>query len=201
MTTTMNLETPVNGANLNEVSEIINGIDNGICTVSCVTSTTSVDAAGDYRITRRLECVWANKDVAASDRILDLEISGTQGTAPVVTLNGQVLPTASLILAANGVLEWISGWAEDGMEGVSIAADQWRYLVEDGFASVSALSRADSIDAYTAIPGDHARRRLGHVREGVDRSFVLAERGWLRSLEPLRSVWRPFFKMVRDDFS
>ncbi|MCH2098240.1 MAG: hypothetical protein MK142_07645 [Pseudomonadales bacterium] len=104
-------------------------------------------------------------------------------------------------LAANGVLEWISGWAEDGMEGVSIAADQWRYLVEDGFASVSALSRADSIDAYTAIPGDHARRRLGHVREGVDRSFVLAERGWLRSLEPLRSVWRPFFKMVRDDFS
>ena len=105
MTITMNPETPVNGVNFNDVSEIINGIDNGICTVSCVTSTTSVDAAGEYRITRRLECVWANKDVAASDRILDLEISGTQGTTPVVTLNGQVLPTASVILAANGALE------------------------------------------------------------------------------------------------
>ena len=49
MTTNMNLETPVNGVNFNDVSEIINGIDNGICTVACVTSTTSCDAAGDYR--------------------------------------------------------------------------------------------------------------------------------------------------------
>jgi len=103
MTITMNTET--NNVNFNDVSEILNGIDNGICTVACVTSTTSVDAAGDYRITRRLECVWANKEVAASDRILDLEISGTQGTTPVVTLNGQVLPTTSVILAANGALE------------------------------------------------------------------------------------------------
>jgi len=105
MTITMNPETTTNNVNFNDVSEIINGIDNGICTVACVTSTTSVDAAGDYRITRRLECVWANKEVAASDSILDLEISGTQGTTPVVTLNGQVLPAASIILAANGVLE------------------------------------------------------------------------------------------------
>ena len=104
-------------------------------------------------------------------------------------------------LATGGVLEWVTGWVEDGMEGVSIAADQWRYLFEDGFESASALSRADSIDAFTAIPGEHARRRLEHLREGVDRSFTLAERGWQRSLEPLRSVWRPFFKMVRDDFS
>lgn len=104
-------------------------------------------------------------------------------------------------LATSGVLEWVSGWVEDGMEGVSIAADQWRYLFEDGFEAVSALGRADSIDAYTAIPGEHARRRLEHVREGVDRGFILAERGWHRSLEPLRSVWRPFLKMVRDDFT
>ena len=87
------------------------------------------------------------------------------------------------------------------MEGVSIAADEWGYLFEDGFESISALGRADSIDAYTAIPGEHARRQLEHVREGVDRGFVLAERGWQRSLDPLRSVWRPFLKMVRDDFS
>ena len=105
MTTNMTLETPINGVNSNDVSEIINGIDNGICTIACVTSTTSLDAAGDYRITRRLECVRANKDVAASDRILDLEISGTQGTTPVVTLNGQVLPTTSVIVLANGSLE------------------------------------------------------------------------------------------------
>jgi len=105
MTITMNTDTNTNNVNINDVSEFINGIDNGICTVSCVTSTTSVDAAGDYRITRRLECVWANKEVASCDSILDLEISGTQGTTPVITLNGQVLPTASVILAANGVVE------------------------------------------------------------------------------------------------
>lgn len=105
MTITMNSDTNTTNVNINDVSELINGIDNGICTVACVTSTTSVDATGDYRITRRLECVWANKEIAGSDSILDLEISGTQGTTPVVTLNGQVLPTASLILAANGVLE------------------------------------------------------------------------------------------------
>lgn len=103
-------------------------------------------------------------------------------------------------LATSNALEWMSGWVEDGLESFAIVADQWRLLVEDGFETAVAITRAESIDDFTAIPGDHARRRLQHVREGVDRSFTLAERGWQRSLDPLRTVWRPFLKMVRDDF-
>lgn len=103
-------------------------------------------------------------------------------------------------LATSGVLEWMSGWVEDGLESFAITADQWRLLVEDGLETAIAFTRAESIDDFTAIPGEHARRRLQHVREGVDRSFALAERGWQRSLDPLRTVWRPFLKMVRDDF-
>lgn len=103
-------------------------------------------------------------------------------------------------LATSNALEWMSGWVEDGLESFVIVADQWRLLLEDGVETTVALSRARSIDDFTAIPGDHARRRFDHVREGVDRGFTLAERGWQRSLDPLRTVWRPFLKMVRDDF-
>ncbi|MEE4299589.1 MAG: hypothetical protein V2J24_09115 [Pseudomonadales bacterium] len=103
-------------------------------------------------------------------------------------------------LATSGALEWMSGWVEDGLESIAIVADQWRLLVEDGVETAIAFTRAESIDDFTAIPGEHARRRLQHVREGVDRSFTLAERGWQRSFDPLRTVWRPFLKMVRDDF-
>ncbi len=107
-TTTMNFDAPVNGVNSNntnnDVLEIINGIDNGICTVKCVSSTTSVDTAGDYRITRRLECIW-NKDATITDRIIDLEIAGAPGATPVVTLNGQLLPPASIVVCPNGIIE------------------------------------------------------------------------------------------------
>jgi hypothetical protein len=107
-TTTMNFDAPVNGVNSNSINndvlEIINGIDNGICTVKCVSSTTSVDTAGDFRITRRLECIW-NKDATITDRIIDLEIAGAPGATPVVTLNGQLLPAASLVVCPNGIIE------------------------------------------------------------------------------------------------
>jgi len=104
----MNFDAPVNGVNSNSINndvlEIINGIDNGICTVKCVSSTTSVDTAGDFRITRRLECIW-NKDATITDRIIDLEIAGAPGATPVVTLNGQLLPAASVVVCPNGVVE------------------------------------------------------------------------------------------------
>ena len=107
-TTTMNFDAPVNGVNSNSINndvlEIINGIDNGICTVKCVSSTTSVDTAGDFRITRRLECIW-NKDATITDRIIDLEIAGAPGATPVVTLNGQLLPPASVVVCPNGIVE------------------------------------------------------------------------------------------------
>jgi hypothetical protein len=81
----MNIETPVKGFNsTSEINNTFSGIENGVCTVKCVSSTTSVDGAGDYRITRRLECVWAT---------------------PVVTLNGQVIPASSIIITPNGVIE------------------------------------------------------------------------------------------------
>jgi hypothetical protein len=102
----MNYETPVNGATTsNDVNDFINGIDNGICTVTCVSTTTSVDAAGDYRITRSLECIWNNSPTSSTDGILDLEIAGAKGAAPVATLNGQLLPNTSVLVGANGFVE------------------------------------------------------------------------------------------------
>lgn len=105
-TTSMNIETPVKGLNsTSELNNTINGIENGVCTVKCVSSTTSVDGAGDYRITRRLECVWTTPVANAGETILDIEISGSKGATPVVTLNGQVLPSNSITIAPNGVIE------------------------------------------------------------------------------------------------
>lgn len=105
-TTSMNIETPVKGMNsTSELNNTFNGIENGVCTVKCVSSTTSVDGAGDYRITRRLECVWSTPVANAGETILDIEISGSKGATPVVTLNGQVLPSNSITIAPNGVIE------------------------------------------------------------------------------------------------
>jgi hypothetical protein len=102
----MNIETPVKGLNsTSEINNIFNGIENGVCTVKCVASTTSVDGAGDYRITRRLECIWTTPVANAGENIIDVEISGTKGVTPVVTLNGQVVPASSIIITPNGVVE------------------------------------------------------------------------------------------------
>ena len=81
MTTTMNLETPVNGVNLNEVTEILNGIDNGICTVSCVSSTTSVDAAGDYPAPSSADAKFCSgkKALESSVAIVIFVVSGSFG--------------------------------------------------------------------------------------------------------------------------
>ena len=106
MTTTMNTETPVKGLNSNtETNNFINGIENGVCNVKCVASTTSVDGTGDYRITRRLECVWTSPMSNTGENIIDVEISGSKGATPVVTLNGQVVPASSINLMPGGMIE------------------------------------------------------------------------------------------------
>ena len=105
-TTTMNIETPVKGLNSTcETSNFFNGIENGVCNVKCVASTTSVDGTGDYRITRRLECVWTSPVQNTGDNIIDVEISGSKGATPVVTLNGQVMPTGSITIIPGGMIE------------------------------------------------------------------------------------------------
>jgi hypothetical protein len=106
MTTIMNNNVSVNDLNTNnDPANILNGIENGVCTIKCVASTISIDASGDYRITRRLECLWTNQGLNTGDKIIDLEIAGSKGTTPVVTVNGQVLPVGSLAFDAKGNLE------------------------------------------------------------------------------------------------
>ncbi len=106
MTTIMNNNASVNDWNYaKDPANTQNGIENGVCTIKCVASTNSIDASGDYRITRRLECTWTNQGINTGDKILDLEIAGTKGTTPVVTLNGQVVPSKSMALDPNGNLE------------------------------------------------------------------------------------------------
>ena len=106
MTTIMNNNVSVNDYYCtNDPTNILKGIENGVCTIKCVATTSSIDTSGDYRITRRLECLWTNQGTNAGDKILDLEISGTKGTTPVVTVNGQVIPSNSLALDGTGNLE------------------------------------------------------------------------------------------------
>ena len=112
MTTIMNNNVSVNEFNgtngtngTNDPTNILTGIENGVCTIKCVASTSSIDSSGDYRITRRLECLWTNQGMNAGDKILDLDISGSKGSTPVVTVNGQVIPSNSLALDPAGNLE------------------------------------------------------------------------------------------------
>ena len=62
------------------------------------------DASGDYRITRQLEF---NEVMAGCGPkgVLELEVSGTLGATPVVTLGGRLLPNNSVVGAGNDLIE------------------------------------------------------------------------------------------------
>lgn len=107
---------------------------------------------------------------------------------------------AAEYLTTRNLLEWSVGWAEDGRDGVDIAVRQWRLLFEDALASAEALGAARSGADLAAVPRDHLRRRAGHLRDGLDESRALAERGVQRALEPWRTVWRPFVELLRQDW-
>ena len=102
----MNNNVSVNELNASKnTSNVLSGLENSVCTIKCIASTTSIDSSGDYRVTRRLECLAMNQGIGTNNTILDLEISGSKGTTPVVTVNGQVIPGNSLALDASGNLE------------------------------------------------------------------------------------------------
>ncbi|HSG89156.1 MAG TPA: hypothetical protein VLA56_08085 [Pseudomonadales bacterium] len=107
---------------------------------------------------------------------------------------------AAEYLATGNLLEWTTGWFDDGRESLAIAARQWRLLFEDGLTTSQALVSARTAGDLAAIPGDHVRRRVDHVRGGFDETRALMDRSLQRSLEPLRTVWRPFLSMLRDDW-
>lgn len=86
------------------INDNLYGIENGNCRITCVSTTTSVDGAGDYTVNRRLACRWNTSNVAG-DRIHVLEISGATGAAPVATLNGGLLPGNSVTVDADGMAE------------------------------------------------------------------------------------------------
>jgi hypothetical protein len=133
------------------------------------------------------------KSLSADVRTLGADLGRQAGVVGDEVVAAEYLTTRSL-------LEWTVGWAEDGRDGVDIAVRQWRWLFEDSLATLEAASAARSVEALTALPGDHLRRRAEHLREGVDASRALAERGVRRALEPWRTVWRPFLDMVRQDW-
>ncbi len=110
MTTIMNNNVSVNDLNGSKSpSNMLGELENGVYTVKCVTSTSSLDASGDYRVTRRLECKSMNALVGTPSTCLDLEIAGSKGTTPVVTINGQVIPGKSMSFDGSGNLEVRSG--------------------------------------------------------------------------------------------
>ena len=110
MTTIMNNNVSVNDLNGSKnPSNILTELENGVYTVKCIASTSSLDSSGDYRVTRRLECQSMNMRDGTTSTCLDLEIAGSKGTTPVVTINGQVIPGKSLAFDGAGNLEVRSG--------------------------------------------------------------------------------------------
>lgn len=107
---------------------------------------------------------------------------------------------AAEYVATGGVLEWIVGWAEDGREGLGIAGRQWRLLFDDHLTTLSELVAARTGADLMAIPSGHLRRRITHLRAGVDDSRSLFDRGVRRSLAPLTGAWQPLLTMFRDDW-
>ena len=105
MTTIMNNNVSANDFNGSKSpSSILTDLENTVYTVKCVASTSSLDSSGDYRVTRRLECQSTKPLNGATTSCLDLEIAGSKGTTPVVTLNGQVIPGKSLGFDGSGNL-------------------------------------------------------------------------------------------------
>lgn len=83
---------------------ILENIDAGTCTITFLGSNTKIDQAGDYRINRKL--VFKTNTVGGSfEQAIEIEISGTPGTQPVVTLNGQLLNGSTVCTGGDGVAE------------------------------------------------------------------------------------------------
>jgi hypothetical protein len=132
-------------------------------------------------------------------RMIDDAVRVGEDLERQVTLAGQEVVTAEY-LATENLLEWVSGWAEDGASLLALNVRQWRYLMEDGLSTLEAAAAARSARELAEVPGSHLRRRAGHLREGFDDARALATRGLRRSTEPLGSLWRPFLAMLRNDW-
>lgn len=105
---------------------------------------------------------------------------------------------AAEYIATRSALDWFGGWIEDGRDGMAISLRQWRLLFDDGLTSFEALLAARSAGDLAAIPGDHVRRRLDHLRDGLDETRGLIGRGFRRALVPWQTALRPFVGMRRD---
>lgn len=135
-------------------------------------------------------------DVREDARVLGDDLGRTIERG--VGRTGEDLAAAEYI-ATRSALDWFGGWLEDGREGVAISLRQWRLLFDDGLTTAEALLAARSADELVAIPGDHLRRRLDHLRDGLDETRGLVGRSCRRSLEPWQTAWRPFVDMLRSD--
>lgn len=111
---------------------------------------------------------------------------------------GEDLAAAEYI-ATRSALDWFGGWIEDGREGVDISLRQWRLFFDDGLTSFEAVLAARSADELVAVPGEHLRRRLEHLRDGLDETRGLLGRSCRRAMEPWQTTWRPFLDMLRSD--
>jgi hypothetical protein len=106
MTTIMNNSVSVNELNGKASSKnAFMALGNGTSTIKCIASTNSIDSSGDFKITRQLECVSMNQSGGINCTVLDLEITGTKGNTPEVTVNGQAISGGSIKYDASGNLE------------------------------------------------------------------------------------------------
>jgi hypothetical protein len=131
-------------------------------------------------------------------RVLDDARSFGEDLGEQVGLAGQEAAAAEY-LATETVLEWVSGWAEDGAALAALQLRQGRYLLEDGVRTVRAAATARSPEEFLALPGAHLGRRRAHLCEGLEEAGNLLRRGLTRARAPL-GAWRPFLAMVRRDW-
>jgi membrane-associated protease RseP (regulator of RpoE activity) len=102
----MNNSVSVNEINGNNDSKnAFKALGSDTSTIKCIASTSSIDSSGDFKITRQLECMSTDQGGEINCTILDLEISGTKGNTPDVTVNGQAISGGSVKYDASGNLQ------------------------------------------------------------------------------------------------
>lgn len=106
---------------------------------------------------------------------------------------------AAEYLATETVLEWVSGWAEDGAALAALQLRQGRYLLEDGVHTLRSAAAARRPEEFLSLPGAHLNRRRDHLCEGLEEAGRLLRRGLTRARAPLEA-WRPFLAMIRRDW-
>ena len=108
---------------------------------------------------------------------------------------------AAEFIAAEETIENIGSLLGMVSELNGIHVRQWQHLADDHLETLKRLGEARSATAFIETGLDHARRRSGHLADGINQTIetITAEGRFLSTT--VVEMWQPFFEMVRRDWA